>query len=211
MSTLAPDPLQPTPAEVERYVQALQSSSDADEARREAWAQIRLAGMRARTRRPEALRTLDLMFRGGAAPELDGETGGVWLTPALPQPLQALVRGATSVWMPWLGKRFDSAQNRGHNLLAADARFAVRALWPSYRPEPLGDGRVAAFAFDTRMSGARLQIDYDRPDNPGLLVRDVLDELVEIVPGAYLGRMLVRRRRGAPHRLAGWFALQQPG
>ena len=211
MTTLAPDPLQPTPAEVERYVQELQSSSDAEDARREAWAQIRLAGARARTRRAEALRSLDLIFRRGAPPELDGETRGVWLTPALPQPLQAVVRGATSAWMPWLGKRFDSAEQRGQNLLAADARLPIRLLWPSYRPEPLGDGRIAGFAFDTRVTETVLQIDYDRPDNPGLLVRHVLDELVEIVPGAYLGRMLVRRRRGAPHGLAGWFALHQPG
>jgi hypothetical protein len=203
---------------VDRYVEALQSSSDAEDARREAWAQIRLAGVRAGTRRAEALRTLELMFRRGRPPELDGETRGHWLTPALPPPAQGLVRAATSAWMPWLGKRFEAAEQRGHNLVVADARLAIRALWPSYSPASLGDGRLAVFPFGTRLDPAEraprlevLKIDYDRPENPPLLVRNILDELVEVVPGAYLGRMLVRRSRNAPYRASGWFALHKPG
>jgi len=218
VTTVAPDPLQPTPAEVDRYVESLQSSSDAEEARREAWAQIRLAGVRARSRPAEALRTLDLMFRRGTLPEVDGETRGAWLTPQMTQPAQAIVRGATALWMPWLGKRFQSREGRGDNLLAEDARLAVKALWPGYLPTPLGDGRLAAFAFDTRHARADgkpglevLKIDYDRPGNPKLIVRNILDELVQVVPGAYLGRMLVRLRREGPYRPSGWFALEQAG
>lgn len=218
MTTLAPDPLKPTPAEVASYIQALQDSADGAEARREAWAQIRLAGVRARTRPAEALRTLELMFRRGKPPELDGETRGIWLTPAMPQPAQALVRAATAAWMPWLGKRFHPAEQRGENLVVAEARLPIKLLWPSHRPALVGGGRLAVFGFDTRTAAAEddarlpvLKIDYDRADNPSLLVRNILDELVEVVPGAYLGRMLVRRRRGAPYRPSGWFALAQPG
>jgi hypothetical protein len=158
------------------------------------------------------------MFRRGRPPELDGETRGIWLTAAMPQPAQALVRAATSAWMPWLGKRFHPSEQRGENLVVAEARLPIKLLWPSHRPAPVGGGRLAVFGFDTRTAPAEddgglpvLKIDYDRADNPSLLVRNILDELVEVVPGAYLGRMLVRRSRDAPYRPSGWFALAQPG
>ena len=55
-----------------------------------------------------------------------------------------------------------------------------------------------------------LKSDYDSADNPGLLIRDILDELVEIVPGAYLGKVLLRRGSADSPRwkLVGYFALQ---
>ena len=51
-----------------------------------------------------------------------------------------------------------------------------------------------------------LKIDYDSDENPRLLIRDILDELVQIVPGAYLGKVLLRRKDA--WRLLGYFALQ---
>ena len=51
-----------------------------------------------------------------------------------------------------------------------------------------------------------LKIDYDYDENPRLLIRDILDELVQIVPGAYLGKVLLRRKE--TWRLLGYFALQ---
>lgn len=219
LHALEPDPLQPAPADVERYVAALKglAADDPGPARRRAWAQLRLAGVRARTRRAEALRSLELIFRLGMPPRVDGETRGALLTPALPAPAQSLVRAASTAWMPWLGKRFDAAGRRGDNLVAAGARLPLKLLGPSYEPEPLGDGRLAVFGFDTRVAPGEqdrdrqvLKIDYDRGDNP-VLLRNILDELVEVVPGAYLGKMLVRRRRGGPYGLTAWFALEQPG
>jgi hypothetical protein len=116
--------------------------------------------------------------------------------------------------MPWTGKRFDAAANGGENLLALSARWPTRVLWPSYRPEPLGRG-LAAFRFRTYVSPGTvdpdietLKIDYDSSENPTLLIRDVLDEVVQVVRGAYLGKVLLRR--GTQWRLVGYFGLQ-PG
>jgi hypothetical protein len=51
-----------------------------------------------------------------------------------------------------------------------------------------------------------MKIDYDSEENPRLLIRDILDELVQVVPGAYLGKILLRRAE--TWRLLGYFALQ---
>jgi hypothetical protein len=212
LNELEPDPLAPTPAEVERYVTALRETGDGERA----WNQVRLAGVRAGSRPAEALRTLELLFRLGSAPDPRGETRGAWLTPALPAVAQSMARAVTRAWMPWRGKRFEEAH--GENLVTSAARLPIKALWPSHRPRPLGDGRLAVFGFETRTAPSELdpgrqvlKIDYDHDGNPSFFVRDVLDELVEVAPGAYLGRMLVRGRRGSPYRLAGWFALRKPG
>ena len=49
--------------------------------------------------------------------------------------------------------------------------------------------------------------DYDSDENPSFLIRDILDELVEVVPGANLGKVLLRRGDG-DRRLIGYFALE---
>ena len=218
--SLEPDPLEPTPAEVERYIDALQGHDDPGLARSRAWNQIRLAGVRARARRAEALRSLDLIFRRGTPPDppLDGDTRGAIITPVLPAPAQAVARAAGEAWMPWLGKTFHAGEQTGVNVVTGDARLPFKALWPSYEPEQLGDGRLAVMTFDTRVGPGTLdpdrqvlKIDYDHDGNPKLAIRNILDELVQVVPGAYLGKMLMRTKRGAPFRLTAYFALEQPG
>ena len=101
----------------------------------------------------------------------------------------------------------------GDNLLVASARPVARVLFPSYRLEPLDDGSYAAFRFRTYVGPGQvdpdsetLKIDYDSEENPRLLIRDILDELVQIVPGAYLGKVLLRRKE--TWSLLGYFALQ---
>jgi hypothetical protein len=216
-----PDPLEPSPEAVERYVKALQelAESDPELAARRAWGQIQLAGVRAGRRREEARDTLNRMFRLGGPPDppIDGPTDGILVTPVMPRVLESPLRALTSAWMPWLGKRFDAAAGHGDNLLTASARVPARALWPTYRPERLEDGRLAAFRFRTYVGPGtldpdrqNLKIDYDSDENPALLIRDILDELVQLVPGAYLGKVLLRRGEGAPYGLIGYFALRVP-
>jgi hypothetical protein len=54
-----------------------------------------------------------------------------------------------------------------------------------------------------------LVIDYESvPDNPNLLIRQIRDELVEIVPGANLGKMLVKVPRRRELFPALYFALK---
>ena len=213
---LAPDPLEPTSAEVERHVKALQEQGD-DLARREVWNQIRLAGARAGRRREEAHDSLNRIFRLGSAPSepLDGPYDGILVTTTTWRATDPLFRGLAGAWMPWVGKRFDPSAQTGDNLLLPSARVPARVFWPRYRLEGEGDGRYVAFRFRTYTSqGAvdpdreTLKIDYDSDANPGLLIRDILDELVEVVPGAYLGKVLLRRGRDRHWSLMGYFALE---
>ena len=219
---LEPDPLEPETAEVVRYVEALRelAGSDPDRARRAAWNQIRLAGARAGARRAEAHETLDRLFGLGTPPEpaLDGAHEGIPVTPTI-SPLvdaavRALVRGPTS----WLGKRFDARTSTGDNLLTPRGRARAGWVWPTYPYRDLGDGTYAAFRFRTYVGAGAvdpgsevLKLDYDSEDNPRLF-RSLLDELVQVTPGAYLGKVLLRRGAAASPswRRVGYFALLAP-
>jgi hypothetical protein len=224
LPALEPDPFEPRPEEVERYVRELQGlgAKDAELARRAAWSQIRLAGMRCRNRPEEALQTLNLIFRLGRPPDtpLSGPYDGAMVAPSLWRPADLGLTALASAWMPWVGKRFDAEAQRGDNLLASSARPVARVLWPGYRPWDAPGGRLGAFRFRTYTGPGKvdpdrdtLKIDYDSEENPRLLIRDILDELVEVVPGAYLGKVLLRRGGEDDPRwnLIGYFALQPSG
>jgi hypothetical protein len=219
--TLQPDPLAPHPEEVERYVEALQllAEDDPDLARRQTWNQIRLAGMRAGRHRAEAHDSLNHIFRLGALPKPapDGHFEGLAITPATFAATDPVLRVLSHLWMPWLGKRFDAGAQTGDNAMLPSARLPSRLFWPGYRFRSIGDGRYAAFRFRTYAGAGALdqerrvlKIDYDLDENPGFLIRDILDELVQVVPDVYLGKALMRR--GGPTnsswRLAGYFALR---
>jgi hypothetical protein len=216
---LQPDPLEPRAEEVERYVEALQvlAETDPDLARRQTWNQISLAGMRAGRRRAEAHDSLNRIFRLGTLPEpmLDGRFEGVAITPTTFATADPALRALASLWMPWLGKRFDAETQTGDNMMLPSARLPSKLFWPSYRFRSLGDGGYAAFRFRT-YSGAGaldherwvLKIDYDWDENPSLLIRDILDELVQVVPDVYLGKALLRSGPMSPNwRLVGYFVL----
>ncbi len=216
LPALEPDPLEPRPDSVARYVEALQglSKANAELARRAVWNQIRLAGARAARRPAESRQTLDRIFRLGTPPNpaLDGPTRGIMVAPTLRRPLDLGLRAAASAWLPWTGKRFDAEAQAGDNLLVGGARWPARVLWPSYLPERVGVG-LAAFRFRTYVGAGEidpetetLKIDYDAEENPRLLIRGLLDELVQVVRGAYLGKVLLRR--GSEWRPIGYFALQ---
>jgi hypothetical protein len=218
---LQPDPLEPRAEEVERYVRALQTlaESDPDLARRQTWNQIRLAGMRAGRRRNEVEDSLNRIFRLGTLPEpsLDGCFDGVAITPTTFAVPDLILRTLSHLWMPWLGKRFDAETATGDNLMLPSARLTSQLLWPGYRFLSLGDGRYAAFRFRT-YAGAGvvdtdrrvLQLDYDWDENPRFLIRDILDELVRVVPGVYLGKALLRHHIpiNPNWRVVGYFALR---
>ncbi len=218
---LQPDSLEPRAEEVERYVGALQvlSEADPDLARRQSWNQIRLAGMRADRRRAEVHDSLNCIFRLGTLPEpmLDGRFEGVAITPTTFAATDPLFRALSYLWMPWVGKRFDAETQTGDNMMLPSARLPSKLFWPGYRFRSMGDGRYAAFPFRT-YEGAGvvdtdrrvLKIDYDRDENPSFLIRDILDELVQVVPGVYLGKALLRRvgPMSPSWRLVGYFALR---
>jgi hypothetical protein len=184
-------------------------------AREEAWSWFEELGRR------RAARELDELFRRGRAPEgLDGPTDGILLMTQIQRLADPAIRGLARLRMPWMGKRFDLRAGRGDNRFISGARFPVKALWPGYRMKPSEQGTEGrlAFDFETRVEPSAddpstevLVIDYAPVEqNPDRLIRKIRDELVEIVPGANLGKVLHRNADGG-YRNWGFFALRPRG
>jgi len=126
-------------------------------------------------------------------------------------PAGALLAPAAAIW---LGKRFDADRDAGENVFDRRAFRIGRLLTPAaYQASWPEDSRsYRALAFSTTVGEGALdpgievlRIDYDLPGNAPPF-RRILDELVEVEPGVYLGQALLRRR-GGHHRLA-WFTLE---
>ena len=166
--------------------------------------------------REEALVELDAMFRSGSAPDPlpEGMLRGRLVTPSIWGPFDALSLRIARMWMPWLGKSFDPSVMRGVNVLTKSARGPMRVLWPSYEPERELADRLEAFPFQNRVAPGEvdsdvdvLKIDYNFDANPNLVIRRILDELVQIDDGFYLGKILFRRQgRWMP---IGYFTLER--
>jgi hypothetical protein len=192
------------------------AKSDPAGARDEAWDWIGELGRRAVKDREGALAELQELFLCGQPAEgIEGQTEGILVTWTMHPLADKVIGSITNAWMPWVGKKFDPAQNRGVNTLTGSARWPAKLLWPFYstRVDPLGRG---AFDFNTYVEAGKLDpsvevlvIDYESvPSNPRLLIRQIRDELVQIVPGANLGKMLVRVPRRAELFPALYFALK---
>ena len=105
-------------------------------------------------------------------------------------------------------------QGRGNNRLTGETRWVAKLLWPLYGTKQGADGERLAFDFETRIEPGELDpdtevlvIDYAPvDDNPRLIIKSIRDELVEIVPGANLGKILYRR--GGGYSNIGFFALR---
>ena len=186
-------------------------------ARDDAWAWFVEAGRRIQTDRRAALSELGDVFRTGQPSRaIEGETRGTLVgftvTPGLDRTLAMLSTG----WLPWAGKRFNSASSTGDNLLLRSARVPSKLFWPRYRMRDAGR-RLVAFDFETRVEPGALDsdrevlvIDYKDVDSNPFLIRKIRDELVEVVPGAHLGKMLWRHGNGERHSLLAYFALKSP-
>ena len=127
----------------------------------------------------------------------------------------AVVRTITSLWMPWQGKRFDNEAAKGDNRLTKSTGLVGKLLWPLYSMKDHADGKLA-FDFETYVEAGKedpdvdvMVIDYaDIEKNPKLVIRSVRDELVELVPGVYLGKILFKTDSG--YNKIGYFALRLP-
>jgi hypothetical protein len=170
-----------------------------------------------RLARSWAISRLNEMFAAGSPPDPapDGFHRGRAITGSIWGPLDAAGRRLAGVYMPWLGKAFDASAETGINVLTRSARAPMKVLWPSYQPEKEDGERIEAFPFRTRIAPGELdpgvsvlKIDYDFDANPSFVIRRILDELVQVDPGFYLGKVLVRTKSG--YRLAGFFSLENP-
>ena len=172
------------------------------------------AGLDPRANRARVFGELERMFRSGLPPDPlpEGFLRGRLVATTTRAPLDALVRGVASMWMPWEGKVFDAAAMTGTNRFRPDVRTPMRIVWPSYEPVANADDGLEAFVFRTRVAPGALdpdlrvlKIDYDFAFNPGFVIRRILDEVVQVAEGVYLGKVLLRARERF-HRV-GFFSL----
>jgi hypothetical protein len=194
-----------------------QAAADPLEARDATWDWFVQLGDGTRRNRDSGAAALGELFALGRPPAgIDGRTEGILVAPLITGPLDRALGALPRSWLPWLGKRFDAAANRGDNVLRQSARWPAKLFWPLYSTRPFGDDRTA-FDFETRFEPSEdesgvdvLVIDYVVVDsNPSFLIKRIRDELVEIVPGANLGKVLWRHGDGS-YALIGYFALRSP-
>jgi hypothetical protein len=167
-----------------------------------------------RLERPAGLAALESVFAGGQPPtSLRGPMRGRFLASTVGRHIDPALDALTSIWLPWKGKTFDADADQGRNLFTAGARRLMRVTLPKYATtdEPRG---CSAFRFLTSVGPSAftpginvLRIDYrDVPENPSWPVRKILDELVMIEDGRYLGQALIEFRGSL--RRAAWFSLE---
>ena len=159
---------------------------------------------------------LNELFRLGTAPtDLHGATEGMLVMTTTNPKFDTVVRAITALWMPWQGKRFDNKAATGDNRLTKSTGLVGKLLWPLYSMKDHTDGKLA-FDFKTYVEPGKedpdvdvMVIDYaDIEKNPKLIIRKIRDELVELVPGVYLGKILYNT--GSGYFKLGYFALRIP-
>jgi hypothetical protein len=159
---------------------------------------------------------LNTLFARGSAPTgLDGPTDGMLVAPTMGPVRTPVVKAISLFYMPWLGKRFFSTKGRGDNRFTPSVRIPAKALWPGYSTRPAGEERTA-FDFVTRTEAGGhdpdtqvLVIDYAPvEENPDRLIRRIRDEIVEVEPAIFLGKILYRENDGGYSNL-GFFALRR--
>jgi hypothetical protein len=169
---------------------------------------------------PEADAELSEIFKCGMPGDaIDGQSEGIlvgWTKPAADldfggKLMSGLGRRVTGLHVPWVGKRFDRAAKRGTNSLTPVALVA-KLIAPTYGFKR-GEAHLEGFEMTNWVEPGKLDpdtnvyvIDYESAGNPWPF-NHVRDELVEIVPNTYLGKMLWRQGDGE-HRLTLYFALK---
>src|SRR5437763_12476595 len=137
-----------------------QSQTDQRGAREEAWNWIDELGRRAVSDRAGALEDLQAMFVCGHPANVSGQTEGILVTWTMHPLVDKAIGSITNAWMPWLGKKFDPAEQRGINTLTNSARWPAKLLWPLYRTEASPLGR-SAFEFETYVEPGKLDPSVD--------------------------------------------------
>ena len=166
--------------------------------------------------RAEVVRGMDALFAVAATPDPppSGFESGKLLATSTWGPWDALMMSLAHHWMPWLGKGFAASTGTGvnHFLPTALTFMLLRVMFPRYKAERVLRDRIEAFPFRTRIAPGELdpqvdvlKIDYDFEANPAL-IRHILDELVQIRPGRYLGKVLFRV--GDRFHRIGYFSLE---
>jgi hypothetical protein len=169
-----------------------------------------------RLERPAGLTALEAVFADGELPTgLRGPMRGRFLASTIGHHLDPAFEAFTAMWLPWKGKTFEPDAEQGRNLFTAGARRLMRFTLPKYRTQAQDNGLCGAFRFVTSTGPSAftpgvevMRIDYrDVPENPSWPIRKILDELVMIEDGRYLGQALMEFRGSM--RRAAWFSLER--
>lgn len=141
---------------------------------------------------------LNDIFREGLVPSptLEGKYAGELVALQLKPGLTQIFGTIASLWLPWKGKRFDAAQACGDNIFTRDSLRLGHVFFPGYRGYADDTSHTyRAFQFRTSIGPGFmdpdrrvLKLDYDLEGNPRFSVRRVLDELVQVADGYYLGK-----------------------
>ncbi len=180
---------------------------------------VRVAQQVLARNRARGVAALNDAFRAGWPPPrvLDGTNRGELLALRIAPGLTEMYSAVAALYMPWQGKHFDAATASGYNLLRRDFYWVMRLMWPLYRGyvKTGGDAFSAIRAFTFRTSLAQgladpdrqvLRLNYDLPGNSHLTVRRIVDELVQVDEGVFLGKAHVRWWWGT-RQMAAFFLL----
>lgn len=164
---------------------------------------------------------LEALFSRGWAPDgPDGPMEGLIVGPLFGIPEAYLANPLLKIDPTWRGKTFDAAAGTGFNRLAPIAKLAIPFIAPLYRGLRKVRGEIVGFHFnhaiDTALVEPRIQVralDYSVPEyrNPSVRtfpIKRTRDEIVELLPGLYLGRALLTMADGKIRTIA-WFALRE--
>lgn len=127
-----------------------------------------------------------------AMPEQAEFTNGTFPNPLPNGDLKGIADGQGN----WLGKSFDSETHSGINRFKEGDMINRTAKFVTYKGKGINDPNLDV-----------LKIDYNLPENP-IYLRFVLDEVVEVAPGKYLGKLQLRIIPFVPFTL-GYFRLEQ--
>ena len=160
------------------------------------------------------------LFAAGMQPEhLDGAYEGLIVGKLFNVPEAALANPLLAINPTWRGKTFDAESGTGFNRLIPLARYAMRVIAPLYRglrrvgPEMVGfDFRYSADVGLVAPSIPVVALDYGVEEyrNPSVRtfpIKRTRDEIVELLPGLYLGRALLTMHSGEIRTIA-HFALR---
>jgi hypothetical protein len=160
---------------------------------------------------------LEGLFRSGRLPDppLDGRYAGEFLSINIAPGLTQMARLAAAHAVRWRGKQFDARKGTGVNIVTRDSLPFLRLFWPLYHGYWRdGPSTYRLFPFRSYAAGALgiprqqvLRIDYGLPANPGLSVRRLMDELVQLEEDLYLGRAIFHWWWGQ-RQVVAYFALR---
>jgi hypothetical protein len=148
--------------------------------------------------RAQGLKVLNDLFQSGTIPNpaLNGSYTGELIALDIAPGFSQLLQGLLSARMPWKGKTFNAVNSHGDNVFDRSSFLLAHVLWPFYRGYQHDTQQTyRAFTFQTYIAPGKddpdmqvLKIDYDLPGNPSTSIRRVLDELVQVQTGYYLGK-----------------------